>query len=214
MRLSYHWPATVAAAYGGDMKLLGSRLDDQERAAREAGSFRREVESSWQRVGWAVGSGDIQLALKLSLVAVSKAEEFGHPQPITRARLAHCCALLLSGSVAKARAALRECLATAGPDGFLGCLLDAFALYAARENRPAQSARLLGFADACYGRIDQVRGPLEARMASEALEEISRGLDKSRIAQWRAAESGSSRPEALALAEEVLAASPPGSGPM
>lgn len=100
MRLSYHWPATVTAAFGGDMALLAARLDDQERAAAAAGSFRRAVVYSWQRVAWAVGAGNLPHALELGQIAIRKAEQFGNPSAIAAARLSHASALMLSGDLA------------------------------------------------------------------------------------------------------------------
>ena len=208
MRLSYHWPATVTAAFGGDMALLGARLDDQERAAAAAGSFRRAVVSSWQRVAWAVGAGDLPHALELGRIAMSKADEFGNPSAIAAARLRYATTLLLSGSLSGVPALLRECLDISRREGFMGNLLDAFALYAVRTDQAGLSARLLGSADACYARIVQVRGPLESRVASVVLADAAPSLDAREFARLRAIGSDSPPSETFALAQGLASGMP------
>lgn len=207
MRLAYHWPATAAAAFGGDMALLGARLDDQERAAAAAASLRRAVVSSWQRVAWAVGAGDLAHALQLGPIAIRKAEEYGNPSAIAAARLSHATALLLSGSLPEVPALLRDCLDISRRKGFMGGVLDAFALYAAKTGQAGLSARLLGSADACYARIVQVRGPLESRAASAVLANATLRLDVHEFARLRAVGSDAPQSDALALAEALAGAS-------
>jgi hypothetical protein len=164
------------------------------------------VVSSWQRVAWAVGKGDIRQALELGLVAIRMAEEFGNSSAICAARLRHATALLLSGSAAGVPAQLRECLEVSRREGFMGSILDACALLASTTDRAKDSVRVLGCADACYARIGQIRGPMEQRVATQVLAHVSGSIDAAEVSRLRQEGTQCPSGEALALATELIAA--------
>jgi hypothetical protein len=62
---------------------------------------------------------------------------------------------------------------------------DQLALLAALEARPAAAMQLIGFADAGYGRIEEVRAGTSATAAGRALAIASRSLGAAEAAQWR-----------------------------
>jgi hypothetical protein len=167
------------------------------------------VVSSWQRVTWAVGKGDLRHALELGLIAIRKAEEFGNPSAIAAARLSYATALLLSHSSSGVPALLRECLATSQREGFMGGVLDACALLALTTDRAEYPPRLLGSADACYTRIGQVRGPMEQRVAAQVLAQASLSIEPREVSRLRREGVLCAPADALALAMDVVAASSP-----
>jgi hypothetical protein len=205
VRLGYHWPATHAAELGGDMALLGARLDDQERAAVQVHSFRTSVVSSWQRVAWAVGIGDLRLAIELGLVAIQKADAFGSPGAKAAARSSYVASALLSGPFAGAPAMLRECLAHGAREGFVGHILDTCALYAVRTNHAEHAARMLGCADAAFAAVPSLRGALELKVVATFIAQTTHSLGMQELARLRAEGSRCTAAQTLALAEALLA---------
>jgi len=169
-RLALAFARATVAAYGDAPGRFSLLVDDEERLARQAGSLRFLGNAKLYRAEAALNLGRPRDALRIAeriLGALAGREDsLGH----SIASAIRCHALVALGHDADAVDAARGALAFGGPNGRAAWFLDVLALASARRDRSRESAALLGFADAHYREIDEVRRAQDRRCADEAQE--------------------------------------------
>lgn len=210
-RMEYHFYAVTVAAFGADMDLFKHRIEQQDRAARELGFDRFIALSAMQRTAWALSIDDIALALELGPIAMRLGASHGFVTVRANATLKYCMALLLSGQTSLVGPLLRECFPAAEPNvALLAWGFDPLALYAARIGDAAGAATFLGCADACYADVQEIRRPMDERIARLAEEEAARQVGGEAVARLRAEGARMRRAVALARVQETLHREVPG----
>jgi hypothetical protein len=170
VRIARHYHGSTVAAFGHDMALFASRIRSLEAAALAIGGARYIALASMQRAAHALSVGDVASALALAPAALRNTAGLGNPLGFANARLKYSIALLLADRDEEARGLMCECLPVARLSGVLGWACDPLALYAARQGRASEAARLVGFADACYAAIEEIRRPIDERVAALAMD--------------------------------------------
>jgi hypothetical protein len=194
---------TVVAVYGGDLEGFRECIEAQERLAAQAGFDRMKALSGMQRAEWALAAGAYAEALVLGEKAIAGYRALGSPFGLANSLATYCDAHLLSGSGDRIPALLLEAIVTALPNGLACWSFDALALYAAQGGRASEAALALGFADARYRDIEEIRRPWDRQVERRALELLA-DLPPADLAARRAEGARLAADEAETLARNVL----------
>jgi DNA-binding winged helix-turn-helix (wHTH) protein len=169
-RLALAFARATVAAYDDGPGSFSLLVDDEERLARQAGSSRFLGNVNLYRAEAALNLARPRDALRIAErilgALVGRESSLGH----SIASAIRCQALVALDHGADAASAAREALAFARPNGRAAWFLDILALASARRGRERESAALLGFADAHYREIHEIRRAQDRRCADEAQE--------------------------------------------
>jgi predicted ATPase/DNA-binding winged helix-turn-helix (wHTH) protein len=196
--------ATTVAAYSGDLQRFAARIDEQERLAASASFDRLRILSRMQRAELALASGACSRALALGTEAIAAYRAFGSPFGVANCLATYCDSLLLSGRHEEVPEPLLEAILTALPNGVACWSFDSLAVYAATAGRLEEAALALGFADAQYRSIEEIRRPWDRQVERRALEMLA-ALPAELLAARRTEGARLTDHEAEALARDLLA---------
>src|SRR5205814_2907997 len=165
---------------------------------RQAGAVRDTPQWLANLAHFHLDAGEIDLAISKAREVVA-VEDLGFVDPLLVALRTLALALLFTGRYREAREPIGQfCTACEDKSGWERRFADVFALFAAREGRLDDAARLQGYADHVVGSI--TRGlPLLARAREQAGALIVAGLDATTVAQARAAGASLEVQEVIAL---------------
>jgi len=149
-------------------------------------------------------AGDVLAAIALGQSAVAEIRPLDLPVRLAWALANLCAAHLMAGELAPACVAAVEAWPLMWQNESGADLLNHVALIAARMEKAAVAAKLLGFADAAYAANQDRPQPNEARLAALAAEAIDAALGPGEAAGLRARGAKLSADEAESLAREVL----------
>lgn len=196
--------AATVAAYDDDPENYARLTRIQEELARQAGSHRLEMVSKDYFLEAALNTGRVQEALQLGreLLTLLGAHDNSLVRAISSANICH--AHLLAGDTEAVSAVARQALPIALGSGVAGWLFDPLALYAARLGRHDAAARLLGFADARYAAIEEIRRLHDRRSAAETEALVAKAIGAGELERLRAEGAAMGSDQAAALAAEVL----------
>lgn len=128
--------------------------------------------------------GDFEAAIRVSKALIDDARTYG---PASAARMAQgylAAALIATGELDQGLAAAREALPAWRAAGWTAWLLDHLALWAARQKRWSDAARLLGYGDAGYASSGTQRRAAEQRATGQARRLVAAAVDAQALQQW------------------------------
>jgi hypothetical protein len=197
--------AAVVSAYGDDLALYASRCRVQLAAAVEAGSERLAAVARMFLVEATLNSGDIAHALELSRASVAEMRCGDWTLARGNSLATFCVACLMANDPEPIPAAALDALRFALPNGVGGWLFDPLSLYAARIGRAEDAAKMLGFADACYAAIEEVRRLQDQWAEGEAVAAIEKAIGVKRLSTLRQAGRELTVEQGEMLARQFLA---------
>ncbi len=210
-----HWPPRLRidrpgargwiSNYRGDAATYRSMCRACLALAEQAGAERRVAILSSNLGDAVLMAGELDEAIALLTRAEAELRALDQSQSRGVALCNLACALLMKGDLPAARMALVTALPLmrAHPSG--GVIFNHVALVAGRTGQPAQAAQLLGFADAWYASIQDVRQPNEAHLAELVTRAIDTAMEPAEQAELRASGGQFTLPEAESQARRVLA---------
>ncbi|MET0507047.1 MAG: hypothetical protein ABWZ78_02550 [Burkholderiaceae bacterium] len=156
------------------------RQADLERAAGWSNAF-----AAANAVHAALAAGRTAEAADEGRALVASLGDSRQSRVLAFVRLNLFAALLAEGALIEAREVAIEGWPQARPFGLRAWWADHLALLAALERRPRTAARLVGYADAAYGRTRSARKFNEARSMERALDRARLALGDEAVARYR-----------------------------
>jgi len=202
------WGASAAAGvaiHRGDAAAYRRASRAELDLAERAGAERAAAWARLKLADAALMASDHAEAIELGQLAADELRALDQPSNLGLALTNLCEALLLVDENERALAAAAEALPLMWHSGWAYLLLDAIALLAQRRGRPADAARVLGYASAWYAAHGDQRQPNEAEVARLAQQSLESTLGAPRCEGLQREGAGLSDAQARALAVELVA---------